>query len=138
MAQKLINKKALSLFRRLWRAGDSSVLYSRPAVYYIRQRIREGFDEYKDVKNKRILNELFERCENTIKFLEISAKRKGFEHNVIYSLCEMTYIQNKYKKRPPHYNKRMSLELYNLHAHSYDDYYFTVMMLNESLRLCLR
>lgn len=56
------NKKALSLFRRLWRAGDSSVLYSKPAVYYIRQRIREGFDEHKNVRNEIILNDLFERC----------------------------------------------------------------------------
>ncbi|CAB4411379.1 unnamed protein product [Rhizophagus irregularis] len=132
------NKKALSLFRRLWRAGDSSVLCSKPAVYYIRQRIREGFDEYKNVRNEIILNDLFERCENTIKFLETAAIRKGFEHKVVYVLCEMTYIQNKYKKWPPHYNKRMSLELYNSHAHSYDDYNLTVMMMNDSLKLCLR
>ena len=57
-----INKKALSLFRRLWRAGDSSVLYSKPAIYYVRQRIREGFNEYKNEKNERVLDELFERC----------------------------------------------------------------------------
>jgi hypothetical protein len=57
-----INKKALSLFRRLWRAGNASVLYSRPAVYYTRQRIREGFNEYKNVEDEIILNDLFERC----------------------------------------------------------------------------
>ncbi len=56
------SKKALSLFRKLWRAGDSSVLYSRPAVYYVRQRIREGFEEYKNVTNEKILIDLFERC----------------------------------------------------------------------------
>jgi hypothetical protein len=32
----------------------------------------------------------------------------------------------------------MSLELYNLHAHSYDDYNLTIMMMNDSLKLCLR
>src|ERR1700722_14272152 len=67
--QKLpINKKALSLFRRLWRAGDSSVLYSKPAVYYVRQRIREGFEEYKNETDERILDELFERCEYFFSF----------------------------------------------------------------------
>ncbi|CAG8448793.1 2995_t:CDS:2 [Funneliformis mosseae] len=135
---RVIAPASKSLFRRLWRAGDSSVLYSRPAVYYVRQRIREGFEEYKNVTNENILNDLFERCENTIKFLEISAKRKGFEHKVIYSLCEMTYIQNRYKRRPPHSNKRLSLEMYNMHAHSYDDYYLTVKMMNDNLKLCLR
>ncbi|RIA88491.1 hypothetical protein C1645_242862 [Glomus cerebriforme] len=138
MSQITTPNKALSLFRRLWRAGDSSVLYSKPSIYYVRQRIREGFEEYKNEKNEMVLNDLFERCENTIKFLEDSARRKGFEHKVIYSLCEMTYIQNKYKSWPPHLNKRMKLELYNLHAHSYDDYKLTLMMMNDSLKLCLR
>ncbi|CAG8661586.1 11185_t:CDS:2 [Dentiscutata erythropus] len=52
---------ARSLYRRLWRAGGASVLYSRPAVKYVQQRIREGFEEYRHEVDQRILNDIFER-----------------------------------------------------------------------------
>ncbi|CAG8446799.1 12396_t:CDS:2 [Acaulospora morrowiae] len=88
-----------SLFRRLWRAGDASVLYSRPAVKYVRKRIREGFEEYRRETDDKILKELYERVENTIKFMEISSRRGGFEHRVIRTLCQMTYIEDLYRRR---------------------------------------
>ncbi|CAG8697269.1 16955_t:CDS:2 [Cetraspora pellucida] len=143
MATKLrtpdqISFYARSLYRRLWRAGEASVLYSRPAVKYVHQRIREGFEEYRHEVDKRILNDLFERAENTIEFLKTSSRRKGLEHRVIYTLCQMTYIENEYKKRPPYHSKRLKPALWIYHQQSYDEYYRTLTMMNDSLKLCLR
>ena len=53
---------------------------------------------YVDIDIGILINEILLIGENTIKFFEIAAQRKGFEHKVIYTLCEMTFIENKYKK----------------------------------------
>ncbi|RHZ79860.1 hypothetical protein Glove_140g135 [Diversispora epigaea] len=127
-----------SLFRRLWRAGNASVLYSRPAVKYVHKRIREGFEEYRNETNEKILKELYERVENTIKFMEIASRRGGFEHRVIYTLCQMTYIEDKYRRRPPYANKRLKPEVYLFYRNAYDEYYRTLKLMNDSLRTCLR
>ncbi|CAJ0826911.1 7680_t:CDS:2 [Entrophospora sp. SA101] len=120
--------QALSLYRRLRRAGEESVLYSRPAIYYVRQRIREGFREYENVTDEQLLQDLFERA----------AERKGIEHRVIRNLCEMTYIQNRYRTRPPFVNKKQKIEKYLIHQGSYRDLYDMIKMLNDTLKLCLR
>nr|CAG8438373.1 15353_t:CDS:2 [Entrophospora candida] len=130
--------QALSLYRRLRRAGEESVLYSRPAIYYVRQRIREGFREYENVADEQLLQDLFERAENTIKFFKIAAERKGIEHRIIRNLCEMTYIQNRYKTRPPFVNKKQKNEKYLIHQGSYRDLYDMIKMFNDTLKLCLR
>nr|CAG8508511.1 5797_t:CDS:2 [Entrophospora candida] len=120
--------QALSLYRRLRRAGEESVLYSRPAIYYVRQRIREGFREYENVADEQLLQDLFERA----------AERKGIEHRIIRNLCEMTYIQNRYKTRPPFVNKKQKNEKYLIHQGSYRDLYDMIKMFNDTLKLCLR
>ena len=59
----------LSLYRTLVRAGDASVLHSRPAVYDVRRRLRQAFEEYRYVDDEKEQEDLFERGE-----LRMSAK----------------------------------------------------------------
>ena len=55
--------EVLSLYRALIRAGDASVLRSRPAVYDVRRRLCQAFKEYRHVNDEKEQDDLFERGE---------------------------------------------------------------------------
>ncbi|CAG8494931.1 5220_t:CDS:2 [Paraglomus occultum] len=91
--------EVFSLYRALIRAGDASVLHSRPAVYDVRRRLRQAFNEYRYVDDEKEQDDLFERGENMKRLFKIAARRGGPEHKSIVNLCEMAFFDKLYARR---------------------------------------
>ncbi|KAL1915580.1 uncharacterized protein VTP21DRAFT_6704 [Calcarisporiella thermophila] len=132
-----MSQEARSLYRRLWRAGHAAVSNAAPAKYIFRRKLRDGFNENLSASPDQCPI-LFSRAHNTLLFLDQAARRRGLEHKVIKNLCQMGIYHQKYAERPPFWNRKLKPHQHKLHAASYDGYYRTIEMLNESLGVFLR
>ncbi|KAF9963385.1 hypothetical protein BGZ65_003774 [Modicella reniformis] len=88
---------ARSLFRKLWRMGSLSVMYTNPGRNVIRQKIREAFEESKKQpkKSQKDIRKQWERALNTKFFFEIATTRFGVEHSVISNLSRIAAEDNR-------------------------------------------
>lgn len=87
----------ISSYRALYKAGLAAVQHSSPARYAVRDKIRAAFRSSTPSQFSQ------QRVDNTVEFLQIAAKRKGIEHDIVRNLCMVHYWQVMGKKRfvPP-------------------------------------
>lgn len=124
-------------YRDLYRAGLRAVQYAPSSRYVVRDRLRRAFREspIDDFEPQRIAN--------TIKFFNNAAKDRGMEHRLVKSLCNIWYWEQKHwaarsrtwslKQAPKMNRPQLKWE-----AQAYDNFYWTLKMLNESMGLCIR
>ncbi|KAI5809013.1 hypothetical protein DFH27DRAFT_542128 [Peziza echinospora] len=110
-------------YRALFRASLVAVQYSKPARYAVRDKLRTAFRSRKPEDFNQ------ERIDNTLHFLKAAGERVGMEHRIVRNLCMVHYWQQQMKSRKSIDSKRDHL------ISSYEPYYETVKLLNESAGL---
>ncbi|KAF9140816.1 hypothetical protein BGX30_005940 [Mortierella sp. GBA39] len=125
---------ARSLFRTLWRVGSLSVMYTNPGRDVIRQKIREGFEEFRrqPAASEDDIRQQWERALNTRYFFEIATTRFGVEHSVISNLTRIAAENSQGTTRV------MKPQMRKLKQETLAEYKSIVHSMNESLGLSLR
>jgi hypothetical protein len=135
MTAEVSNKVIVLAYRHLYRAGLRAVSYTTPNRYVLRDRLRRAFRESptSDFEPERIAN--------TVQFLNNAAKDRGLEHRLVKSLCRVWLTEkNQWIARARSwdvYPKKKRPQT-KWATQAYDDFYWTVRMLNESMCLCIR
>lgn len=123
-------QEIVQAYRQLYRAGLRAVQYSTPARYTIRDRFRHAFRASPSTDFDR------HRIDNTLEFLQGAIKYKGLEHRVLRSLL-MVWYHETYQWKNRGYRVEDATHS-ALKMRSYDHFYHTLYMLNESMGLCIR
>jgi hypothetical protein len=130
------SKEAIVLaYRHLYRAGLRAVSYTTPNRYVLRDRLRRAFRESPTSDFEPL------RIANTVEFFNNAAKDRGLEHRLVKSLCRVWLSEkNQWIQRAKNWGHTPSRKRpQNKWAtQAYDDFYWTVRMLNESMNLCIR
>lgn len=129
--QMVLTTKHRVQYRGLWRAGHAAVLDSVIGKRVIRAKLRGAFREprTKDVDDTAV--------ENTITLLTTAAKHKGTEHKLIKSLVFVHWGRHVARRRPLRADRNMQDNVWARQA-AYEEFDWTLEMLNKSMRLCLR
>ncbi|KAF3924216.1 hypothetical protein ABW21_db0202508 [Orbilia brochopaga] len=135
-------------YRHLLRAGLRAVQYSTPARYAIRDKLRQAFiSETPQNANvytspashiPTVFPKTFSqtRIDNTVRFLNTAATRRGMEHEIVRNLCHVEYRRAAHRfPRAAKGLKPEDWEPLNILFGEYDD---TLRMLNETMQLELR
>lgn len=135
MATEVTGPSIVLAYRHLYRAGLRAVSYTTPNRYVIRDRLRRAFRE------SPITDYEPERIANTIAFFNNAARDRGMEHRLVKSLCRV-WLREKQQwiHKAAEWNRfrRKSRPQVRWSTQAYDDFYWTLKMLNESMCLCLR
>ncbi|KAG0210978.1 hypothetical protein BGX28_008686 [Mortierella sp. GBA30] len=125
---------ARSLYRRLWRVGSLSVMYTNPGRTMIRQKIREAFEESRqNPKTDPVdIKEQWKRAINTCFFFEVASTRFGIEHSVISNLSRVAAEESQGSSRV----QKPSIR--KLQNEVMQEYSSVIRALNESMELSLR
>ncbi|KAF9291606.1 hypothetical protein BGZ68_003222 [Mortierella alpina] len=125
---------ARGLYRRLWRVGSLSVMYSNPGRTVIRQKIREAFEESRQSPktDPADIAQQWKRALNTCFFFEIASTRFGIEHSVISNLSRVAAENSEGSSRVQKPNVR------KIQKEVMEEYNAVIRALNESMELSLR
>ncbi|KAK6339066.1 hypothetical protein TWF696_009856 [Orbilia brochopaga] len=135
-------------YRHLLRAGLRAIQYSSPARYAIRSKLRFAFSP-ESPQNINVYSspashmptvfpKTFSqtRIDNTIRFLNTAATRRGMEHEIVKNLCFVEY--GRASQRFPRASKNLKPEEWEPLNVLFDEYDDTLRMLNETMQLELR
>lgn len=123
-----------SCYRQFVRYGLRAVQYRSPQKYVYMNALRKRFrQENPDIEKITI--------ENTIQFVKDASLYNGIESQVLLNMVHVDYGRQKISKRilqlkSGTMNKKKQRELQEF-EHVYDDYDYTVQMLNKSMNLAL-
>ncbi|GAD97955.1 hypothetical protein ANI_1_1588074 [Paecilomyces variotii No. 5] len=136
-AQKLksaaVDQQAIVLaYRHLYRQGLKVVNYSTPARHVLRRILRTSFrsasrDEFDP-----------NRMANTLQFLQRATDSRGMEHKIVKNLLMVRYWEQPQVKKDARVFKGQDVKDISLRRSSNAHFNSTLMLLNESLNICLR
>ena len=132
----------LHAYRALSRAALRAVRHSAPSRHVLRARLRRAFrSSDASAYDPR-------RVANTLLFLRAAAADAGAEHRALKALCHVWWLEEEHWRRwrGPRLRQMASLKggdevplLGAMAVHqAYDQFYFALRMLNETMGLCLR
>ena len=126
-------QSVIHAYRHLYQAGLRAVQYSRPARFQLRDILRETFR----TSNHSSFTQ--QRIDNTIKFLNNARKYDGFEHRIVKNLLHLQYWKGKPLEKRMKNNIRDSNTAAAVESRRqiWHQYRATLVMLNESLGICL-
>jgi hypothetical protein len=129
-------------YRLLLRSSLLAVRYAAPARYVLLQRIRRAF------RSSPVTDYDPRRIANTVTFLNNAAKDRGMEHKVVKGLVQVwEHEKRQWAERQTPYLIRHRRKKGGIGGEehgggvvcqAYDQWYWTIGMLNESLGLCIR
>jgi hypothetical protein len=122
----------IQAYRSLYRASLRAVQYAVPQRYIVRDRLRRAFRES-------CASSHFEppRIQNTLRFLENAARDRGMEHRIVKTLCHVWWGQRQQWSERAR-RRRSAKGDVKAEVQAYDDFHWTLKMLNESMGLCIR
>jgi hypothetical protein len=126
-------------YRNLYRHGLRAVRYSSPARFVLRDRLRRAF------RDSPISAYEQRRIDNTVLFFKAAAQDRGLEHRLLKSLCHVWFLEAQHWRRRDVRLRQIGTLKGDVRLQStmavhqaYDQFYFTLKMLNETMGLCLR
>lgn len=121
-------------YRRLYRAALEAVHYSSPARQQIRAIIRPAF------RTSKPTDFIARRVDNTENFLRRAAQYNGTEHKILRSILHSRYwsTSTSDSERWPEWITTNDDVGAQIRKNRYEHLHATVVMLNESMDLCLR
>ncbi|KAL1853870.1 hypothetical protein Plec18170_005262 [Paecilomyces lecythidis] len=128
-----VDQQAIVLaYRHLYRQGLKAVNYSTPARHVLRRILRSSFrsasrDEFDP-----------NRVVNTLQFLERAANSRGLEHKIVKNLIMVRYWEQPQVKKDARVFKGRDVKDIFIRRSSNAHFNSTLMLLNESLNICLR
>lgn len=133
----------LHAYRALSRAALGAVRHSSPSRHVLRARLRRAFRSSapSDYDPRRVAN--------TLLFLRAAAADAGAEHRALKALCRVWWLEDEHWRRWRGARLRQvaasrggdgEVPLLGAMAvhQAYDQFYFALRMLNETMGLCLR
>jgi len=106
VSSKLDPRDVLVVYRTILRYAGASVLYSRPAVWHIRQQYRPVFDvwmkraKYSDSVNEDAWSMFRSRLQSTLDFMHDATLHTGLTHRVTKHLALLQFHRNPPKNSP--------------------------------------
>ncbi|KAF2019964.1 DUF1763-domain-containing protein [Aaosphaeria arxii CBS 175.79] len=128
----MAQQEIIHAYRHLYRHSLRAILYSKPARYTLRSRIRLAF--------RKSPPEAYDpqRVANTIEFLQYAARENGLEHKIVKNLLLVWWNQDLGGyNRAARNTTRISNEGTEIKTTAYDTFNHSIMMLNESMGMCL-
>ncbi|KAF2201253.1 DUF1763-domain-containing protein [Delitschia confertaspora ATCC 74209] len=122
-------KEVVHAYRQLYRQGLRAVQFSKPARYTLRDRLRHEFRKGKpETFNK-------EKVENTLEFLHYATTQNGLEHKIVKNLLFVWWheLDGRGRSNRP---VTQAAEV-QIRVTAFDAFNHTILMLNESMGLCL-
>jgi hypothetical protein len=136
-------KEIIHAYRALYRAALHAVRYTTPSRHTVRDRLRRGFRASPASAYCPC------RVANTLLFLRAAGTDAGAEHRLLRSLCHAWFLEDRHWRHrgarlrqlavargPGDGGVPLQAEM-ALHQ-AYDQFYFALRMLNETMGLCLR
>jgi hypothetical protein len=136
------NREIIQAYRSLLRSSLRAVQYSSPARSIVTTRLRRAF------RSSPISEFCPLRVSNTVHFLENAAKDRGMEHRVVRNLVTIWGTEKRQWAERGHLHRAKKRrdrggiggeeDGGGVICQAYDQVWWTLGMLNESLGLCLR
>ncbi|ORY16750.1 hypothetical protein BCR34DRAFT_622221 [Clohesyomyces aquaticus] len=117
-------------YRRLYRQGLRAVQFSKPARYTFRDRLRTSF------RRGNATDFVPQKIENTLEFLRGATAERGLEHKIVKNLLFVWWHQDRGGMRKATQKKLTPAEV-ELRVTAYDTLNYNIMMLNETMGMCL-
>ncbi|KAL2002480.1 hypothetical protein VTN02DRAFT_6702 [Thermoascus thermophilus] len=130
---KAVDQRALiHAYRHLYRQGLKVVNYSTPSRHVLLQILRSSFRSGS--------REDFdpERISNTLRFLQRASESTGLEHKIVKNLIMVRYWEQPHVKKDVRVVKGQDKKEIHLRKNANNHFNATLMLLNESLGICLR
>jgi hypothetical protein len=130
----------LHAYRHLSRAALHACRRSAPSRFVLRDRLRRAF------RRSPAADYDARRVANTLLFLRAAGADAGAEHRTLKALCHVWWLEERHWRRRgaraaalagARGEETRMLGAMALHQ-AYDQFYFTLRMLNETMGLCLR
>ncbi|KAF2671855.1 DUF1763-domain-containing protein [Microthyrium microscopicum] len=137
MSTSVTTQTIVNSYRTLYRASLRAVQYSTPNRYLLRDRLRRAFRESPRADYEP------DRIANTLSFLNAAASDTGLEHRVVKSLCHVWHGEHRQWKARSRtwtmiHSQKAKRPQVKWETQAYDNFYWTVRMLNESMGLCIK
>ncbi|KAF2722581.1 DUF1763-domain-containing protein [Polychaeton citri CBS 116435] len=113
-------------YRRLYKAGLHSVLYSKPSRFVVRDCIRYAFRNYEPSRLEPA------RVERTLEFLSRAARVSGLEHRIVRNVTHVWWMRNTQKDIKGKQLKEVAFQ-----RTAYEGFERTLQQLNDSMGMCL-
>ncbi|QDS73193.1 hypothetical protein FKW77_002620 [Venturia effusa] len=122
----------LHAYRNLLRTSLRAVHYSTPARHILLSRLRLSF------RSSTLSDFEPQRISNTLEFLRNAAASRGIEHKILRNLLYVWYWEPVHWRKKGLIRDHGKLEERVVKEGSYEGFYWSLRMLNESMGLCIR